>query len=254
MKRRLLVLALLASPVLQAKPLVVGLADICSAPVNGKCVSGVRPAYCRSVYASGNVPFVLSATTNRDEIARALDCVDALVLCGGEDVAPVRYGAAASPACGRPNLRRDAWEWALLDEAVKRRLPVVGTCRGLQLVNVFFGGTLYQDIPTECPGAGPHRGSLRHPIRIDSDSRLAQIVGATNALVNTSHHQAVKDLAAGFRIVARGEDGIVEAIEAEKLPIAAVQFHPEVLFAEKGDRAFLAFFARILEWAGDGNR
>ena len=250
MKFALLAFVLLSASAFAAKPLVVGLADICAEPVNGKSVSGVRPNYCRAVYASGNVPFVLPATTNRAEIARALDCVDALVLCGGEDVAPARYRTAVSPTCGAPNLRRDAWEWALLDEAVKRRLPVVGTCRGEQLVNVYFGGTLHQDIPSEWPGAVAHNGNVRHPIGIEPDSRLARIVGATNAVVNTWHHQAVKDVAPGFRVVARAPDGIVEAIESDELPIAAVQFHPEVLFADKGERKFLAFFTRLLDWAG----
>lgn len=234
----------------EKKPLVVGIADKCMGLVGGKPTVGVRASYCRSVYASGNVPFVIPATTNRDEIARAFDNLDALILCGGEDVAPARYGAEALPKCGKPNLLRDTWEWALLDEAVKRRTPVVGTCRGLQLINVYFGGTLYQDLPSECPGVLMHCADVRHPIDVEPGSHLAEIFGTTNAVVNTWHHQAVKDLAPGFRITARAPDGVVEAIESETLPIAAVQFHPEVLFAAKGERAYLDFFTYILSWAG----
>ena len=234
------------------RPLVIGLAERCG---NGSDVC-CRSNYARAIFASGGVPLVLPATTNAAEVARLLAQVDALVLCGGEDVEPARYKTAPSPALEDVNLRRDAWEYALLDEAVRRRLPVVGTCRGLQIMNVYFGGTLWQDLPSECGGDVCHRhggkgGYVRHPISITPGSRLSMLMGgATNAVANSWHHQAVKNLAPGFKVTATAPDGVVEAIESETLPMAAVQFHPEVMFDSDGEEYFLVFFRQLLEWAG----
>ena len=234
-----------------SRPLVVGIADVCADESRPPSVESVmRYDYCRCVYASGNVPFIIPATTNLAGIARSLDRVDVLLLTGGEDVDPARYRAAVSPHCGRVNLSRDAWEFSLLDEAARRRTPTVGICRGHQLINVYFGGTLHQDIPSELPGALVHRSSDLHPISIEPGSRLASVLCATNAMVNTRHHQSVMDVAPGFRVTARAPDGVVEAIEAVDMPVAGVQFHPEDMAATRGEAAFLRFFTRILEWAG----
>ncbi len=235
-----------------ARPLVIGLAERCRNQDEVNCAS----SYSHTIYAAGGVPLVLPATTNADEVARLLGQVDALVLCGGEDVEPARYNASPSPNLGKVNTRRDAWEYALLDEAVKRRIPVVGTCRGHQMINVYFGGTLWQDLPSEYGTGVKHCDSLRqtyskHSISIAPGSRLsAMFGGATNAIVNSWHHQAVKNIAPGFKATAWAPDGVVEAIESETMPIASVQFHPELHFDRERQREFLVFFRRILEWAG----
>ena len=231
-----------------AAPLVVGLADMCS---ETNAVS-VQTTYAAAVAAAGNTPLVLPAETDRAVVARMLASVDALVLCGGEDVEPRRYGAEPSPRLGTVNLRRDAWEILLLDEAVKRRLPVIGICRGCQLINVYFGGTLWQDLPTERPGPVVHRGKGGHAVQVVAGSRLAGCLGSTNLMVNTSHHQAVKDLAPGFRVAAVAPDGVVEAIESDDLPVVGVQFHPEKLFVKKGRKEFREIFANPLKLTGRG--
>ena len=229
-----------------AAPLVVGIADMCS---ETNAVS-VQTTYAAAVAAAGNTSLVLPAETDRAVVARMLASVDVLLLSGGEDVEPRRYGVAPSPRLETVNLRRDAWEYALLDEAVKRRLPVVGICRGCQLINVYFGGTLWQDLPTERPGPVAHRGKGSHAIQIVPESRLAGCLGATNLMVNTIHHQAVKDLAPGFRATAQAADGVVEAIESDALPVVGVQFHPEKLFILKGRKEFRELFANPLKWTG----
>ena len=226
-------------------PVVVGIADMCMETNRVSILSTYADAFARA----GNTPLVLPAETNRDVVARMLASVDVLLLCGGEDVDPSRYKTKPSPRLGEVNLRRDAWEWLLLDEAVKRRLPVIGICRGCQLINVYFGGTLWQDLPSERPGEVKHRGTHLHGVRIEGGSRLARSLGCEEMQVNTSHHQAVRDLAPGFRAVAFAPDGVVEAIESETLPVAGVQFHPEKLFVLKGRDEFRVLFADPLKWA-----
>ena len=227
-------------------PVVVGIADMCSAT---NAIS-VQTTYAAAFARAGNTPLVLPAETNRAVVARMLASVDVLLLCGGEDVEPSRYGAKPSPRLGKVNQPRDAWEFLVLDEAVKRRLPVVGICRGCQLINVYFGGTLWQDLPSERPSEIAHRGKdARHDIQIVAGSRLARSLGVEGIQVNSSHHQAVKDLAPGFRAVAFAPDGVVEAIESETLPVVGVQFHPEKLFILKGRNEFRVLFADPLTWA-----
>ena len=226
-------------------PVVVGIADMC---METNRVS-ILPTYADAFARAGNTPLVLPAETNRDVVARMLASVDVLLLCGGEDVDPSRYKTKPSPRLGEVNLRRDAWEWLLLDEAVKRRLPVIGICRGCQLINVYFGGTLWQDLPSERPGEVKHRGTHLHGVRIEGGSRLARCLGTAEMQVNTSHHQAVRDLAPGFRAVAFAPDGVVEAIESATMPVAGVQFHPEKLFVLKGRNELRVLFADPLKWA-----
>ena len=226
-------------------PVVVGIADMC---MTTNSVS-VQTTYAAAFARAGNTPLVLPAETNREVVARMLASVDVLLLCGGEDVDPSRYKKKPSPRLEEVNLRRDAWEWMLLDEAVKRRLPVIGICRGCQLINVYFGGTLWQDLPSERPGEVAHRGKNLHGVRIEADSRLARCLGASEIQVNTSHHQAVRDLAPGFRMAAFAPDGVVEAIESATMPVVGVQFHPEKLFVLKGRDEFRVLFADPLKWA-----
>ena len=226
-------------------PVVVGIADMCMETNRVSILSTYADAFARA----GNTPLVLPAETNRDVVARMLASVDVLLLCGGEDVDPSRYKTKPSPRLGEVNLRRDAWEWLLLDEAVKRRLPVIGICRGCQLINVYFGGTLWQDLPSERPGEVKHRGTHLHGVRIEGGSRLARCLDTAEMQVNTSHHQAVRDLAPGFRAVAFAPDGVVEAIESATMPVAGVQFHPEKLFVLKGRNELRVLFADPLKWA-----
>ena len=227
---------LLAVGVCAAAPVVVGIADMC---METNRVS-ILPTYADAFARAGNTPLVLPAETNRAVVARMLASVDVLLLCGGEDVDPSRYKTKPSPRLGEVNLRRDDWEF---------RLPVIGICRGCQLINVYFGGTLWQDLPSERPGEVAHRGKNLHGVRIEADSRLARCLGAAEIQVNTSHHQAVRDLAPGFRMVAFAPDGVVEAIESATMPVVGVQFHPEKLFVLKGRDEFRVLFADPLKWA-----
>ena len=220
------------------KAIVVGIADVCAT----NALSQVKTDYADAVYAAGAVPYLLPATTNAEAIAALVDRIDMLLLPGGVDVEPSRYGETNRKNICKVSVRRDAWEFALLDEVVRRRLPVLGICRGCQLLNVKFGGTLWQDVPSELTGAKQHRISGEHAIAVVEGSCMSRLVGASNCSVNSRHHQAVKRLADGFKVVATSGDGVVEAIEGVDYPAVGVQFHPERMFVESGRREFLPLF------------
>jgi putative glutamine amidotransferase len=164
---------------------------------------------------AGAVPLLLGPTAHVDEV---LDRVDALVLQGGGDVHPEYYGHELHPATNTLDRRRDEFELALLRGARERAMPVLGICRGIQLVNVGYGGTLGQLDTWD---------ALAHRIEIAPDSRLARVMDTTAMEVNSVHHQATDRLGDGLRAVAWAEDGVVEAIEHATDPVLAVQWHPE---------------------------
>lgn len=231
------------------RSLTVGVVESC--PVGG-CVQ-VGRAYVTAVESAGFVPMVLPRTENEETIRRFIEKIDILLLTGGEDVEPGRYGEKKSPRLGKVNLSRDSFEWKLLTAARSVRLPIFGICRGEQLLNVFFGGTLYQDIPSEFIRAKGtpeivHRVKNRkpmHKISVKKDSRLGAIVGAEELTVNTSHHQCVKNLAPGFIASATSPDGVVEAIESTDYPAAGVQFHPEKIVSTADKNFSLEQMRRI---------
>jgi len=201
--------------------------------------TGVNAAYVRSVLATGGVPIILSPVLGPSFAARAMDGVDGLLLTGGEDIHPALYGAELSPRCYPPSRERDLFELALFAAARQRELPVLGICRGIQLVNVALGGTLYQDLPTERPGEIAHdpgsaRDARTHGVRLAAGSRAAQALGATELRVNSFHHQAVDRLAPGLIATGWSDDGVIEAAEGpgEGPWLLAVQWHPEEMHAE----------------------
>ena len=156
-----------------------------------------------------------------------------LVLTGGEDVDPACYGEPPSPALGTVRRARDDVEFRALDCAIARGMPVFGICRGAQVLNVHFGGTLYQDIKTQRPGALSHQqtapwGQNAHDVTVEPDSLLCSLVRARRISINSFHHQALKDVGRDLRVVARSDDGLIEAIEHTRYPwLLGVQWHPE---------------------------
>ena len=201
--------------------------------------TGVNAAYVRSVLAAGGVPVILSPVLGPSYAARAMDGLDGLLLSGGEDIHPALYGAELSPHCYPPSRERDLFELALFAAARQRELPVLGICRGIQLVNVGMGGTLYQHLPTERPSeiahdAGSARDARTHGVRLVAGSRAAQALGATELQVNSFHHQAVDRLAPGLVATGWSDDGVIEAAEGpgDGPWLLTVQWHPEEMHAE----------------------
>lgn len=216
----------------------------------------IRETYTGAVLTAGGLPLILPiAGQDAAVVADYLEAVDGLIFSGGEDVAPACYGEARDERCQEPDPDRDLFEIAVARAALQRRLPVFGICRGLQLLNVAAGGTLYQDLACR-PGTmsyhsarPPERRRLIHPVRIHPATRLSAIMGVRESLVTSTHHQFVKDVAPGFRASAESaEDGIVEAIEQADYPfLVAVQWHPERMVHEHAPH--LALFRALVEAA-----
>ena len=211
--------------------------------------------YIESVIRAGGVPLVIPVTSDKELLSRILDTVDGVIMTGGEDIDPLKwYGEEPLPAQGEIVPERDEFDITLIRMTVERGIPLLGICRGHQLLNVAFGGTLYQDIPSQVRSTNPIKHSQRapryygtHMITIENGSLLNKQIGVDKVAVNTFHHQAVKDVAPGFKITARASDGVVEAIEkigSDK--VFGVQFHPEGFTAE-GIDTFLGIFEYLIK-------
>lgn len=201
--------------------------------------TGLNSAYVRAIVAAGGVPVMLSPLMGPSFAGRALDGVDGLVLTGGEDMDPAWYQTAPHPKANPPSRERDLFELALFASARQRELPILGICRGIQVVNVALGGTLWQDLPSERPGPVDHnpeatRSERSHLVRLEPGSLAAGALDATEVRVNSFHHQAIRDLAPKLVATGWSEDGLVEAVEAAPGQpwLLAVQWHPEEMYAE----------------------
>jgi putative glutamine amidotransferase len=196
-----------------------------------------NPPYIRAIEAAGGIPVLLPLYEATETLVDLHGRLDGVLLAGGGDVDPIHYGEAAIPQTQPPDAARDRLELAVAKDVLRHGLPVLGICRGMQLLNVACGGTLYQDIRAQVPGARNHdlsggrRTTSTHDIEIQRDSRLATIVGDSSHVVNSYHHQAVARPGQGVSIVAWAADGVAEAIELRDHAFAlAVQFHPERVY------------------------
>lgn len=209
--------------------------------------------YLRSLTDAGARVVILPPDTVDDEV---LDRIDGLVIAGGPDVDPARYGARAVPTTDSPRVERDAAELLLYRGARERCMPVFGICRGLQIMAVAEGGNLHQHLPAVV-GNTRHRDALgtynAHGAVFKPDSLVAGIVGAQRVTVNSSHHQGVAD-AGRLTVTGWADDGTVEVAEDPAAPfVLGVQWHPEVDTTEVSARIFTAFVRAAGKWA-DGLR
>jgi putative glutamine amidotransferase len=203
---------------------------------------------------------LVEAGFQRDEIvllppgAKPEGSFDGVVFAGGVDVDPSRYGARKAHPSVEVDEARDSTEFAVFEKARAGEVPILGICRGMQLVNVALGGTLHQDIPSEHPSTVVHNVPARHPerrdhtVKIEPGTRLARIAQAKELAVNSRHHQAIEHLAPGVRVAAVAPDGLIEAFEsAGSGPwLLAVQWHPENLIHDEPSRRIFAEFARVV--------
>ena len=195
--------------------------------------------YSRVVAAAGGLPVMIPLLDDEDTLRALYDRMDAVLIPGGVDLDPATYGESPLPTCGRLDPARDRVELMFARWALDEHKPLFGLCRGLQILNVALGGSLYQDIAAQRTGAIKHdyfptagyaRDHLAHPVTVTSGSRLDAIVGTAPLRVNSMHHQAVKDLAPGLVATAVAPDGVIEAVESTGSQfVLGVQWHPESL-------------------------
>ncbi len=229
----------------------------------------MNQSYLRALEMLGALPVMIPLHMSEATLRGIFERLDGLLLPGGEDVDPSNYGDMRHGQLGATDKERDRTELLLTRWALERGMPVLGVCRGAQVINVVCGGTLYQDLHSQRPDLDKHdyfppkfeRFRIVHQIAIEADSRLAGALGSTHE-VNSMHHQGIAQLGRGLRSVAAAEDGLVEAVEMPMLPfVLGVQWHPEEL--AKTDHLHGSLFHRFacaaaenwreqvpVEWAG----
>ncbi|MDI6894355.1 MAG: gamma-glutamyl-gamma-aminobutyrate hydrolase family protein [Bacillota bacterium] len=212
----------------------------------------VPAGYPAAVEAAGGVPVILPVL-NPGKAAEVLAHLQGLLLSGGVDLDPSYYGEDPLPGLGKVTPERDAFELALARQALALGVPILGICRGVQVLNVAAGGNLFQDLGSQLQKVLKHsqeapRWHESHPVQLDPQSRMAAVLGVTEARVNSFHHQAVRAVAPGLRAVAWAPDGVIEGVESTDHRFAlGVQWHPEEMWSR--DPLHLKPFSALVEAA-----
>jgi putative glutamine amidotransferase len=209
----------------------------------------IAPDYTDAVRRAGGLPIV-AAHVEGDEVDELLDAVDAVLISGGQDMDPALYGRQ-NTSSWKVTRASDDFDIAVAHAAISRGLPILGVCRGAQVLNVALGGTLHQEIQQQGSDAHPtyremrpEARSHRHEVTVRPGTRLAAIYGDGPRPVNSLHHQAIDTPAPGLVVSAVAPDGVIEAIEGQAADVLAVQWHPEMLHEEGGDALFADLVAR----------
>lgn len=203
--------------------------------------SYVNKDYVDAVIENGGVPFIIPFNENEEVIKEQVKCIDGLIISGGHDVDPNNYGEEPSQRLGEIFPERDEYEYRLLKYSKEKNIPILGICRGLQVINTYEGGSLYQDLSyiggEILKHSQGHRPELKtHKIKIEENSILMDILKEKEVKVNSFHHQVIKEVAPDYKVVAKAEDGVIEAIEHKSYPfLLGVQWHPEMLFKYHDD-------------------
>jgi putative glutamine amidotransferase len=203
----------------------------------GKQSSAVPYSYIKALARVDATPFIVPIHNNRRMLGQIMKLVDGLMLIGGPDIDPAHYGQPHRKGLRLVTPERDIVELTLTRWALRDRIPVLAICRGIQMLNVAAGGSLIQDIANQLPGARKHdqypdfeESYLAHDVQLTPESRLARICKKGRLTVNSLHHQAIDRLGAGLRVVARADDGVIEAVEGMNHTwTVGVQWHPEWL-------------------------
>lgn len=225
-----------------------------SGAFNGTTVSYTPQSFVSALQAAGAAPLIVPIS-NPEEARTYIALADGLLLTGGYDINPAQYGEDPIPQLQAIHPKRDASELALIEAALEKGIPILGVCRGMQLLNVYYGGTLYQDLPSQYGQPLQQHvqlSSFHVPIQqiaIQSGSYLQELLGVEKLWVNSFHHQGIKDLGEGLAATAATSDGIIEAIELQDTPsqVVGIQWHPEIMLDE--DEASRTLFADLVNRA-----
>ena len=212
----------------------------------------MRPGYLDVLYACGAIPLVLPFDSDAVDVEQVLGLCDGLILAGGADVNPRLYGEDPIDQCGPTQSIRDELEYRLLDKALDADMPVLGICRGSQILNVYCGGTLYQDLATQLPDTINHAMEPPfevpcHKVVLEEGEPLHQLLGVDELPVNSIHHQAIRDVAPTLVPLARSHDGVIEGVWMPgKRFVWGVQWHPEWIWdVDDRQRQIVSNFVRI---------
>lgn len=215
------------------------------------------PGYMKGIEQAGGIPVMLPLTSDEENLQQIAEEMDGFLCTGGQDVSPHLYEQKPSEKCGLCCKERDEMETILFRMVYKRDKPLLGICRGIQLINVAMGGTLYQDLPSEYPTdiehhQSPPYNSPVHSVDIIEHSPLYELLKVRTLMVNSYHHQAIHMLAPKALAMAVSEDGLIEAVcIPEKKFIWGIQWHPEFSYqTDKNSRAIFSEFIRMAENKG----
>ena len=210
------------------------------------------PDYLDGIKAAGGVPVVLPIEMSEADADRIVETCDGFLFTGGQDVAPELYGTKDATGTVVPSPERDKLETLLLSKALQADKAILGICRGLQFINAFLGGTLWQDLPSQHPSDIVHRQGKPYSVpthTVSLTGELQTLLGKDTLEVNTLHHQAIKDLGRDLEPMAESPDGLIEAVKmVGKRFVCAVQWHPEYMFKTDGDS--LRVFSWFVEQCG----
>lgn len=213
----------------------------------------LRSNYVDSIRRAGGLPVILPLSLTEEEAEQLADTLDGVLFTGGPDLHPFLFGEETHPACGEISALRDKMEPDFFHRMYRRRKPILGICRGVQLINVALGGNIYQDLSAQFHNAPPlaHRQPFHytnpcHMVEVVAGTKFSQIAGAPVIEVNSMHHQAIKDTAPSLTVCGRSSDGLTEAVEMDGYPyLLGVQWHPEYLYeqCDHAKRLFESFTA-----------
>jgi putative glutamine amidotransferase len=211
---------------------VIGITSVYETGRDGENASTtVAFTYVQAVLESGGTPLILPTIQNEEALGQYLEIFDGLVLIGGADIPPSAYGQKPHETVAVMTAQRYNFERKLIESWLRTGKPVLGICLGMQFTNVVAGGSMIQDIPSQIGAGVVHRGErVYHNVNVEAGSMLEDVLGAENAMVYSNHHQAVKKVGRGLRVVARSDDGIAEAMERTGGGFGLfVQWHPEAM-------------------------
>ncbi len=236
------------------KPIIGILCDIDKEEKEDRPLYFVKSNYVAAINKAGGIPFLIPPGKDKYDMIKLAGNINALLIPGGDDIDPKYFKEDPHPSIVLMDPEINRFQMEFCQVAVNQNIPVLGICAGMQLINIVFGGDIYQDIPSQLPGSVKHKKdkneeeNVFHSINIEKNTGHFNILQREAIKVNSTHHQAIRNIAKGFIVAARSEDGIIEAIESRKHRfVLGVQYHPEDMFQQ--NKVFLNLFNKLAQEA-----